>query len=230
VLKTRDAVGQRFWQGKGQPIEVVGVVEDGKYQTLNEAPVRALFRPTTQEYDDGTFIVVRSHNTGAALGREIRRTILSLDAQLPLYAVGPAEEMLQIAYLPARAATMALGAFGVLALMLAITGTYGLAAYTVSRRVREIGIRVAIVARSIQVLRAVLGRIGVMLGVGSAVGLALGIVSARLLASIVYQATPRDPVVLGGVAAVMCAVALISAWIPARRAISVDPIRSLRHE
>ena len=114
--------------------------------------------------------------------------------------------------------------------MLAVTGIYGLAAYTVSRRVREIGIRVAVGARAWQVLRSVLGRIGVMLGAGAAAGLALGIASARLLASIVYQATPRDPWVLGGVGVTMTAVALFSAWIPARRAVSVDPIRSLRHE
>jgi len=138
--------------------------------------------------------------------------------------------MLDLAYLPARAATAALSAFGVLALMLAITGIYGLTAYTVSRRVREIGIRVAVGARGWQVLQSVLGRIGVLLAAGSAAGLAMGMASARLLASIVYQATPRDPWVLGGVGCTMALAALISAWIPARRAISVDPIRSLRHE
>jgi ABC-type antimicrobial peptide transport system permease subunit len=123
-----------------------------------------------------------------------------------------------------------LTAFGLLAIMLAVTGIYGLAAYTVSRRVREIGVRVAVGAQPWQVLRSIMGRTGTLLLVGCAAGLAMGLASTRLLAGIVYQATARDPMVLGAVAATMALVALAAAWVPARRAVSVDPIRSLRHE
>lgn len=230
ILKTADPVGKHFREWNRTTVEVIGVVEDGKYQTLTESPKPVVFRAAVQSYDEATVLVVRSALPEAEMARVLRQTMASLDAQLPLYALGSVRQMVDLAYLPARAATVALGAFGALALMLAITGIYGLAAYTVSRRVREIGIRVAVGARGWQVLRSVLGRLGVMLTVGSAAGLALGLGSARLLASIVYQATPHDPWVLGGVGVTMTAVALISAWIPARRAISVDPIRSLRHE
>ena len=230
VMGTRNPVGQRYLAGRGEPVEVVGMVQDGKYQSLTEDPRNALFRPMAQEYDEATVLLTRSPLPEAEMARALRRTVASLDPQLPFYALGSVRHMLDLAYLPARGATIALGAFGVLALMLAVTGIYGIAAYTVSRRVREIGIRVAVGARAGQVLRSVLGRTGVMLAAGSAAGLALGIVSARLLASIVFQASPRDPLVIGGVGATMAAAALVSAWIPARRAISIDPIRSLRHE
>ena len=230
VLGTPNAVGRRFLTGPGSSVEVVGIVQDGKYQSLTEDPRNAVFRPTLQEYDEATVLLARSPLPEAEMARALRRAVASLDRQLPFYALGSVRQMLDLAYLPARGATIALGAFGVLALMLSVTGIYGIAAYTVSRRVREIGIRVAVGARAGQVLRSVLGRTGVMLAAGSAGGLALGMASARLLASIVFQASPRDPLVIGGVGATMALAALVSAWIPARRAISVDPIRSLRHE
>jgi macrolide transport system ATP-binding/permease protein len=230
VMNTDQPVGKRFLRGQGAPVEVVGMVEDGKYRTLTETKRPTVFMPELQAYDEATVLVVRSNLPQAELAGQLRRTIASLDPQLPLYAAGSVRQMLDLAYLPARAATIALGAFGGLAMMLAITGIYGLAAYTVSRRIREIGIRVAIGAAGWQVLRSLLGRIGVMLAAGSVAGLAMGLASGGLLASIVYQATPRDPWVLGGVASTMTAVALLSAWIPARRALAVDPMRSLRHE
>jgi len=230
VMRSRNPVGQRFLFGKGVPVEVIGMVEDGKYQTLTESPKRVVFQSALQAYDEATVVVARSSLPEAEMARALRRTMSSLDPQLPLYALGSVRQMVDLAYLPARVASIALGAFGLLALMLAVTGIYGLAAYTVSRRVREIGIRVAVGARASQVLASVLGRIGVMLAAGSLAGLAMGLISAKLLASIVYQATPRDPWVLAGVGLTMAVVTLLSAWIPARRAISVDPIRSLRQE
>ena len=133
------------------------MVENGKYQTLTETPRAVVFEPAQQVYDEATVLVVRSALPGTEMARQLRQTFASLDAQLPLYAAGSVRQMVDLAYLPARAATVALGAFGALAMMLAI---YGLAAYTVSRCLREIGIRVAIGARGPQVLRSLLGRIG----------------------------------------------------------------------
>jgi predicted permease len=231
IFGTRDALGRRFREGISGPLRlVVGVVEQGRYNTLSETPRPVFFRPAPQVYDESTVLLVRSSLPEAEVIRQLRQTMASLDAGLPLYALGDVRQMIGLAYYPARAATVALSAFGALALMLAITGIYGLAAYTVSRRVREIGIRVAVGAQPWQVLRSILGRTGVLLAAGSAAGLALGSASTKLLASIVYQATPRDPIVLAGVALTMAVVALVSAWAPARRAISVDPLRSLRHE
>jgi ABC-type antimicrobial peptide transport system permease subunit len=129
-----------------------------------------------------------------------------------------------------HAAVVALGAFGVLALMLSITGIYGLAAYTVSRRVREIGIRVAIGARPAQVLRLIFARTGVLVAAGAAAGLALGMAGANVLASIVYQASPRDPVVIGAAVLAIAGVGLAAALGPARRALRINPVQALRHE
>jgi ABC-type antimicrobial peptide transport system permease subunit len=119
---------------------------------------------------------------------------------------------------------------GVLGSLLAVTGIFGMAAYSVSKRLKELGIRMALGARSKQVLQAGLGRSVKLLAFGSAVGMTLGVLSANVLAYIVYQATPRDPVVLGGVLAAMVLLGGLAAAVPARRALSLDPARLLREE
>jgi len=119
---------------------------------------------------------------------------------------------------------------GLLGAMLAITGVFGMASYVVSRRLRELGIRVALGAGKRAVLRASLGRAFRLMAIGSASGLVLGVLATRILSHIVYQATPRDPMVLGGVVAAMLLIGLVAAWIPARRALAVDPLILLREE
>jgi ABC-type antimicrobial peptide transport system permease subunit len=114
--------------------------------------------------------------------------------------------------------------------MLSITGIFGMAAYSVSKRLRELGIRVALGAQRMEVLQAALGRALKLLAIGSAAGLILGILASRVLAYIVYQATPRDPLVLGGVVVAMALLGLLATWIPAQRALSVDPLILLREE
>jgi ABC-type antimicrobial peptide transport system permease subunit len=114
--------------------------------------------------------------------------------------------------------------------LLAITGIFGMAAYSVSKRLRELGIRVALGARRKEVLKAALGRAFRLLAFGSAGGLLLGILASRVLAFIVYEATPRDPLVLAGVVVAMAMLGLIATWIPARRALSIDPMVLLREE
>jgi ABC-type antimicrobial peptide transport system permease subunit len=131
---------------------------------------------------------------------------------------------------PARAATVALGAMGLLAAMLAVTGIFGMAAYSVSRRKKELGIRVALGARNAHVMSAAVGRPIVLLGVGSVVGLLSGVFATRLLAQIVYQANPRDPVVLGGAVLTMALLGIVAAAIPAWRALAVDPSELMREE
>jgi predicted permease len=231
VFGTRDAVGRRFRYGRSDPrVEVIGVVETGKYQTLTEAPRPALFRSTLQTYDVETTLLVRSSLPEAEMAAQIRKTIGDLDARLPLYGVGSLTQMLGFAFFPSRAATVALSALGVLAIMLAITGIYGLAAYAVSKRTRDIGIRIAVGARPRQVLRSVLGRTAMLLAIGSSLGLALGLAGGRLLSSIVYEASACDPLVLAAVALTMAVIGLGAALAPARRALSIDPIRALRQE
>jgi ABC-type antimicrobial peptide transport system permease subunit len=114
--------------------------------------------------------------------------------------------------------------------MLSITGIFGMAAYSISKRLKELGIRVAIGAQPKEVLQAALGRAIKLLAIGSGAGLVLGILATRVLASIVYQATPRDPLVLGGVVVAMLLLGLLATWIPAQRALAVDPLTLLREE
>lgn len=132
--------------------------------------------------------------------------------------------------LPARAATIALGALGALAVMLAVSGIFGMASYTVTRRLRELGIRVALGARHSQVLAAALGRTVLLLGIGSVAGLALGGAASHLLASIVYEASLADPMVIVAVVLTMILMGILSAVVPARRALMTEPATLLRDE
>jgi ABC-type antimicrobial peptide transport system permease subunit len=134
------------------------------------------------------------------------------------------------ALVPSRVATVALGVLGIMGSILAITGIFGLAACSVSRRLREIGIRMALGAQRREVLRAALGRAIKLLVVGSVAGLLLGVLAGRLLAFLVYQANPRDPLVLTGVVIAMALLGLVATWIPAQRALSVNPLVLLREE
>lgn len=198
--------------------------------SLTEAPRPAFFRPILQSRNGTSVLVVRSALPAGAMARQLRQVIAALDPRLPVYGLGSLPEMLGFALFPARAASIALGAFGLLAMMLAATGIYGLASYSVSRRQREIGIRIAVGARPAQVLGFVLGRTALLLGVGSAIGLTLGFAAAKLLTSVVYLASPRDPLVLIAPSLLMVALGIAAAGGPARRALAVDPVRALRLE
>jgi ABC-type antimicrobial peptide transport system permease subunit len=126
--------------------------------------------------------------------------------------------------------TLALGVLGIMGVMLSITDIFGMAGYSVSKRLRELGIRVDLGAQPTEVLRAALGRAVKLLVFGSVVGLLLGILASRVLAFIVYQASPRDPLVLAGVVVAMSLLGLLATWIPARRALSINPLILLREE
>jgi ABC-type antimicrobial peptide transport system permease subunit len=175
-------------------------------------------------------LVARSERPQSEIAMALREVIRRLDPDMPLYSVGGLDEAVAFVFVPAWAATIALNAFGILAVMLATTGIYGLAAYSVSRRTREISIRSAIGARPSQILRSVVGRTGVVLAVGSLAGILLGLGASRVLQHVVYQATPRDPIVLVSAIAVMCGLGVSAAWVPARRALRIDPVRALRGE
>jgi ABC-type antimicrobial peptide transport system permease subunit len=152
-----------------------------------------------------------------------------MDSGLP-FEVHTWPDVLAIALFPSRVATVALGVLGAMGAMLSITGIFGMAAYSVSKRLRELGIRIALGARRTEVLQSALGRALKLLAIGSAAGLFLGVAATRLLALIVYQATPRDPIVLAGVVLAMLLLGLVATWIPAQRALSVDPVSLLREE
>ena len=230
VLGTVDkAVGGHFKIWGGTRVEVVGVVEDGKYETLTEDPKPAMFYSFLQQPSNNTWIIVRSGRDTGEIAAALQRSLRSLDPSLPLEIETWNSEM-DSALFAARVATVALGVLGLLGAMLAITGIFGMASYTVSKRMRELGIRVALGANQRNVLGAALGRAFRLLAVGSAAGMILGVLATRVLSYIVYQATPKDPIVLGGVILTMLAMGLVAAWIPARHALAVDPMILLREE
>ena len=230
AIGTTDAVGRRFRVGRGANDlrEVVGVVEDGKYFSLSEEPRPTVFWPAMASYASSTVIAVRSSLPQAEVTQQLRRVVRDLDPRIPIQAEGTVSDANALFFLPARAATIALGAFGLLAISLALTGIYGLASYSVSARVREIGIRVAIGAQSRDVLRSILGRATIILGAGACVGIAAGMAASQLLTAIVYHASSADPVVLVAAAGTMMLVGAGAAWLPARKALAIDPARTLR--
>ncbi len=223
------AVGQHFKFWGGQRAEVIGVVEDGKYQTLTEDQKPAMFFSFLQHRGSDVWILVRSGRDPQEIGAALQRSMRSLDPTLPLEIKTWNSEM-DSALFAARVATVSLGVLGLLGAMLAITGIFGMASYTVSKRLRELGLRIALGANQRKVLSAALGRAFRLLAVGSAAGMILGVLATRVLSSIVYQATPKDPLILGGVVLTMLGVGILAASIPARRALAVDPMTLLREE
>jgi predicted permease len=223
------AVGSFFKIWNGTRVQVVGIAEDGKYATLSESPTPAMFLPILQSPASRTYLLVRSNRNPQDLVPEVQRALHELDAGMPL-TINTWERELGTALFAARAASIALGVLGVLGAMLAITGIFGMAAYSVSKRLRELGIRIALGAQRKEVLGAALGRVFRLLTLGSAAGLLLGMAAAKLLSFIVYQATPRDPFVLAGVVLTMLLLGLLAAWIPAQRALRADPLILLREE
>lgn len=223
------AVGGHFKFWGGNRAEVVGVVEDGKYRTLTEDPMPAMFFSFLQQKTPRVLLVVRTPRDPQDMIQTLQRTIHGLDSALPISIQTWTSEM-NSALFAARVATIALGVLGLLGAMLAITGIFGMASYSVSKRLRELGIRVALGAGKGQVLRTSVGRAFCLMLIGSVLGLGLGVLATRILSFIVYQATPKDPLVLIGVCLTMLSLGVVAAWVPARRALAVDPLMLLRDE
>jgi predicted permease len=223
------AVGRFYKSMDGTRIQVVGVVENGRYRMLTEDPQPAAFLPILQSPSSSTWLIVRSNRDPQELTAAIEGSLRSLDAGLP-FSIRTWDKEMDSALFASRVATISLGVLGGLGAMLAMTGIFGMASYSVSKRMRELGIRIALGAQRKEVLHSALGRAWRLLGFGSAVGLLLGIAATRVLSSIVYQATPRDPLVLAGVVLAMLLLGLLATWIPAQRALGADPLMLLREE
>jgi predicted permease len=228
ILRAHDVVGRHFRYGSQGPlIEVVGMVETGKYQSLTEAETAVVFEPILQAYNTTTVMLVRSSRPTGEIAVEIRGVINSIDASLPLFGVRSMEEMLGFVLLPMRVAAIALGAFGLLAVMLAATGIHGVVSYAVARRRREIAIRVAVGATRRSILQLVLRRVATLIAVGALLGLPLAVATAGLLGSIVYRGSVNDTATLSSVALIVGIVGLLASWLPARRALRLDPAAAL---
>jgi predicted permease len=224
-----NAMGRYYKMQGGTRIQVVGIVEDGKYNSLTEDPQPAMFLPILQSPSSETSLVVRSNRDPQQLAAAMRSKLRDLDSGLPPF-IQTWSRALDTNLFPSRMATVSLGVLGVMGAMLSVTGIFGLAAYSVSKRLKELGIRMAIGAQPKEMLQAALGRAFWLLAFGSFAGLLLGVAASRVLSAIVYHATSRDPLVLAGVVLAMSSLGLLATWIPAQRALSLDPLTLLREE
>jgi len=225
-----EAVGRRIRLDGGRLVTVVGVVPDTKYKSLGDRNEPFLYLPVPQRYQPSLVLQVRvATDAGTALSA-VRRAVQSLDPGLPLPAMTMMTDDMRISLLPARLGAGLLAVFGGLALFLASLGVYGVTAYLAGQRTMEIGIRTALGATRRGVLALVMRETLVPVAAGAAVGLAGGIGIGRVASSWLYGIGAVDPAALAGALAVLFTVALCGTWLPARRALAVDPIRALRSE
>jgi predicted permease len=211
--------------------EIVGVVGDIRQRGLGEKPRPCVYRPSAFNFlGTGGNLVIRTSIAPLAITESVRKAILEIDPSLPVAEVRTMEEVVAASVAQRKFILTMLGGFSAVAMLLAAIGLYGVIAFAVSQRTREIGIRIALGARRDDVLGLILGQgmklagIGVVLGIVGALGL------TRVLASLLYEVKPTDPVTLIGVSLVLLTVALAASWLPARRAMNVDPMEALRCE
>jgi len=235
LFHSDDAVGRYFKNSSGQPVQIVGIVADGKYLTLTEDQEAVAFFPISQKTTTQTSLIVRIRPDSSDVATNdmaatIRKVVRDLDPAVPIRASSAWNSQLGLTFFVSRVATVALGLFGAFGLLLSIAGTFGLASYTVSKRLRELSIRVALGAQARQILSAALGRMLVLLAGGSVVGMLLGVAASRVLSAIVYQASAQDPFVLAAVAFTVLLTGSLAVAGPVRRALHIDPANLLREQ
>ncbi len=225
----QEAIGQRFSSGRGGERTVVGVAKDGKYWSITEEPQPHFYEPFAQAYEADMTLLVRTAGDARMLLPTLTREILGLDRELPIES-STVPEHVAYALLPQRIGATVLGIFGLVAAALAAFGLYGVMSYVVTQRTAEIGIRMALGARSGDVRRLVMRRALSLTFVGVALGLLGAIVATRALAAFLVDVSPTDPATLAAVVALFTTAAAMASWLPARRAAAVDPMRALRSE
>jgi len=232
LQNTGEAVGKRFsWRGADGPfIRIVGVAKGGKYFNIAEDPRPFVWTPMIQDYSSGAILVVRAKGNPEGLIAPVRGQVQSLDPNLPLFDVKTFTEHMKFALFPAKVAATVLGVFGLVALMLAAIGVYGITSYAVAQRTHEIGIRLALGAQLRDVLRLVLGHGLKLTIIGAALGLFGAFLATRAITSVLYGVSATDPLTFGLVSFLLIGVALVACYVPARRATKVEPLTALRNE
>jgi len=224
----QDPIGKRIaLGGEKTTSEVIGMVKAGKYRTLGEGPVAAVFRGTLPPERT---LVIRTSGDARALLEETRRAVQTVDPLMAATGLQTIEDYMALPFFPARATGLLLGASGVLAAVLTAIGLFGVIAYVVSQRTHEIGVRMALGARDTDVLRLVMRQGLFVTLAGLSIGLVGAIAGARLLAPLLYGIGANDPATLAGVALGVTVVAMLACYVPARRAMQVDPAVALRYE
>jgi predicted permease len=232
LFGTTHAVGKRFKLFDPVRLEIIGVVEDGKYQDPGEDPQPAIFLAYAQGIgpyitSSPITVLVRSPLPQDQMTRALHSALSQVVATAPI-AVLSWSDAIDRSMMPARTAAVVLGIMGLMAALLAVTGIFGMASYSVSKRMREQGIRMALGAQHFQVLRSTLSRPILILLSGCGIGLVGGLLTTRVLARLISFPSTRDPLVLSAVFLTMLLLGIIATWIPARRALSIDPARLLR--
>ena len=228
----QDPIGRRFnWHGPKDPFfEIVGVVPDGKYNSLGEDPKPALYTPLYRDYSGAVTLVARTRGDPRQVLIALRGEVRKLDPSISVYAAKTLKEHMSTSLFPARMAAIALGSFGVLALVLAAVGIYGVMSHVVAGRTREIGLRMALGAQLSEVQKLILKQGMFLASIGSLGGLLIAFGGARMMKSLLYGVSASDPVTFTCVALLLLTVALLACWVPARRASRVEPMIALRAE
>jgi predicted permease len=229
----RNPIGMRMARGAGNSIKldttIVGVVRDAKYSDMREAPPRVYYTPYAQTTrQSAMYFYVRTAMEPEPIAPAIRREVAALDANLPLRDLRTMRAQIETNLANERLLSILTGTFAGLATLLAAVGLYGVLAFNVARRTREIGIRMALGARASHVRRLIVRDVALMLGVGSLAGLASAAAAGQLVQSVLYGTQAWDPVIYGAAAIVVGLVGLLAAYLPARRATTVDPLVALR--
>jgi ABC-type antimicrobial peptide transport system permease subunit len=211
-------------------LTVIGVVKDGKYASLGEDATPFIYFNMAQNFSFSPTLIVRTLGDPLDSLAAVRGEVAALDKNLPLYDLKTMRQHLGLALLPARLAGGVLGVFGLVAVALAAAGIYGVMAYSVSQRTREIGVRMALGANAGDVLSLVARQGMKLVAIGMAIGLAAAVALTQLLKSFLFGVSASDPLTFAVIAALLMIVALLACWIPARRATKVDPLVALRCE
>ena len=223
----QDPIGKvvRNPHGKG---EVVGIVGDVKHYGLDGGPRAELFMPAWQSPLNGMALIVRTESDPKAFVDSIRREVLAIDAEQPIYAVSTMVDVVARSVFLPRISMLLLGAFAVSALLLAVVGIYGVVSYSVTQRTRELGVRMALGADAPATLRLVLGKSMLLVGAGTICGLLASFALTRAMAGLLYDVSPLDPIVFAAVSMLLATAGFVASLIPARRATRLDPILALR--
>ena len=229
---TTEAVGKRFsYSSASGPFRrIVGVAKDGKYFNIAEEPRAFGWTPLSQDYSSSGMLLVRTKGNPESLFAPVRGQVQSLDPNLPLFDVNTLNVHMRLALFPAKVAATVLGVFGLVTLMLAAIGVYGITSYAVAQRTHEIGIRLALGAQLGDVLRLVLSQGLKLTIIGAALGLFGAYLATRAITSVLYGVSATDPFTFGLVSLLLIGVALIACYVPARRATKVEPLTALRNE
>jgi predicted lysophospholipase L1 biosynthesis ABC-type transport system permease subunit len=228
VWGTADVIGRQFQDEQQHTLTIVGVADDARLVDLGAPSEPYVYVPLAQRYTSRVSLLVKSSRGGMIPAA--RTALRDLNPALPATTAMPLEQVTAVMFVPQRIAAAVAGTLGVFVLLLAAIGIYGVVAYSVGRRTREIGIRMALGADPRAIVRLLLRQGMVMTAIGIGVGLLAGAAAAQVLRSLLFGIPSLDPIAFGGAALLFSIVSVAASYIPARRALGVDPMIALRSE